>query len=270
MKNFVWRYAPVYLLKLLCLITGSFRAKEKLGLLRKPWYAYGLLSAADLAHKQGFKQIWAFEFGVASGRGLRNLKKLSQEVARETGVKIKIAGFDTGTGMPFSMDYRDHPEKYHEGDYPMMDVDALRRDLGGDVELVIGDIADTISEFRKKLSKDCPVGFFAIDLDVYSSTKSAFKLFDGDPELYLPMTFAYFDDSSSRSHFNRFAGELLAIDEFNEEHEIRKIDIDRGVWNSHRRLEPQHWYERMYILHLFDHPARFEKVKRAAKIISEQ
>lgn len=269
-RQMFWNHAPLSMLRMAARATGGFRAKAALGLERRPWYAYGLLSAADHARKVGKSEIWALEFGVAAGRGMRNLLYLSRHVTRETGVTIRLAGFDTGSGMPLSNDYRDHPEKYSAGDFPMTDYAKLKEDLGDGVDLVIGDIAKTIDGFRERLSEDCPVGFVAIDVDTYTSSKATLRLFDGDANFYLPMTWCYFDDCSSRSHFNRFAGELLSIEEFNQGHELRKLDVDRGVWNAQRRLGPQLWHERMYILHIFDHPWRTAATKRSPKIIEAE
>ncbi len=269
-NSLVWNRFPFSLLKVLALFTAKFRTKEKLGLIRRPWYAYGLLSAADHASRLGLKEIWAIEFGVASGNGLRNLCELSVLISKETGIKIRVAGFDTGSGMPVPTDYRDHPEKYHEGDFPMIDYNNLKIDLKDQAELIIGNISDTVDGFRDKLTVDCPVGFVAIDVDTYSSTKLAFHLFNNQPEFYLPMIYCYFDDCANRSHFNKFCGELFAIDEFNSEHELRKLDVDRGVWNSHRQIGPQLWYERVYILHVFEHTKKRVLKKRSAKIIKEK
>lgn len=268
-SSLAWRYASASLLKVAAGFAGGFRAKEKLGLILPPWHAYGLLAAADHAQAVGVSTLWAIEFGVAAGRGLRQLKQLTEQVTRVTGVRFRIAGFDTGKGMPRSNDYRDHPEKYREGDYPMFDEAKLKRDLGAGVELIVGDIDNTVDGFRDRLTRDCPVGFVAVDVDIYSSTKSALRLFDGDAELYLPMTFCYFDDCANRSHFNRFAGELLAIDEFTREHELRKLDIDRGIWNSHRNIGPQLWHTQLFILHVFDHPWRTAQTERRTKVIPE-
>ena len=272
MKNIIsrmfWSYLPLPFQKILAYFFGGFLTQEKLGLANRAWYAYGMLSAARHAKKHGYKEIMALEFGVANGRGLRNMDKLATKIENITGVKIKLVGFDTGKGMPPVTDYRDHPEIYREGDYPLIDEKALRQDVHSEVSLVLGDINDTVPEFTKMLSKDCPVGFFSMDVDVWSSSKAALQLFEHDPEFYLPMVFGYFDDCSSRSHFNKFCGELLAISEFNEEHNLRKIDNDRGVWNSHRQIGPQVWFERMFILHSFDHPKRFPQEARKAKIIS--
>ena len=195
---------------------------------------------------------------------------MSKVVTKETGVKIRVAGFDTGTGMPPSTDYRDYPDKYQKGDFPMVDYEKLKSELSENAEIIIGDVDDTVDSFRNKLTNKCPVGFVAIDVDTYTSTKSALRVFESEPEHYLPMTISYFDDCSCRSHFNRFCGELLAIDEFNSEHELRKLDIDRGVWNSHRQIGPQLWYERVYILHVFEHAKKRELKKRSAKIIKEK
>ena len=89
----IWRFAPLLLLKLLVRIFGSFRSKKKLGNLLRPYYAYSLISAADRAKKRGIREIWALEFGVAVGRGLRILVELARQVEAETGVKVKVAGF---------------------------------------------------------------------------------------------------------------------------------------------------------------------------------
>lgn len=267
LKNWVWANAPLWMLKLYGRIAGGVRAKEKLGLLDPVWYAYGLLAAADHAKKVGLSSIYALEFGVAAGRGLRKMANLAELVSSVTGVEIKVVGFDTGKGMPPSLDYRDHPEKYREGDYPMLDFDGLKRNLDGRASIILGDIADTVDEFRDSLTEDCPVGFVAIDVDTYHSSLSALRIFDGAPLTCLPMTWCYFDDCGARSSFNKFAGELASIEKFNETHELRKIDVDRGAWNAHKPLGPQIWYDRMYVMHAFDHSWRTRSANRAPKII---
>jgi hypothetical protein len=268
MADMLWKHCTLFILKILVQMFGGLRGKEKLGMMLSPYYAYGLLSAADDARKMGITAIWAIEFGVASGRGLTNLVGLSNEIERVTGVKIRIAGFDTGTGMPPSDDYRDHPEKYREGDYPMIDPEALRSRLPNKAELILGDIAETIESFTSRIERGSPVGFISIDVDTYSGSMSALKLFDAvDPEKYLPMVYSYFSDSGSRSHFNKFAGELLSIDHFNAQSQMRKIDIDRGIRNKHRRLGWQSWFDRSFITHIFDHPWRTNRVKRDPKLL---
>ena len=48
----------------------------------------------------------------------------------------------------------------------------------------------------------------------------------------------------------------LAIEEFNNhKNKFRKI-IDRGVWNDHKLIPNQIWYDRCFILHVFDHKLR--------------
>ena len=106
-------------------------------------------------------------------------------------------------------------------------------------------------------------------MSVWSLLKAGLKLFDHDVEFYLPMVFSYFEDIS-RSHFNKFCGELLSIEEFNEDHDLRKIDIDHEGRNHHSQLVHQVWFERMHVLHFFDHPKRFIHKERSAKIISSK
>ena len=71
------------------------------------------------------------------------------------------------------------------------------------------------------------------------------------------------------NHFTKFAGELLAIDEFNNlnSNKFRKIDKDRGVWNEHKLIPNQIWYDRCFILHIFDHKFRKHVADRKNLII---
>ena len=62
----------------------------------------------------------------------------------------------------------------------------------------------------------------------------------------------HFDDVWSEWGYNRFAGELLAIDEINTEYETRKIDSDR--YNDHWHNGNKPWHVAMYQLQVFDHP----------------
>ena len=62
--------------------------------------------------------------------------------------------------------------------------------------------------------------------------------------MHLPM---YFDDVK-RIFNHRFAGELLAIDEFNAINENVKIDRWRGITEG-RAFPESDWLERMYVAH---------------------
>ena len=181
-------------------------------------------------------------------------------------MQIHVAGFDTGRGMPTPTDYRDHPESYIEGDFPMPDQQALEKELSGRAELILGDIGDTSDEFSHHLTADTPLGFAIIDVDTYSSALKCFQVFRSEAACYLPRVPVFFDDVFGSEHYTRFAGEALAIDEFNAQESMRKLDLDRSVWNKHKRLGPQLWHKKMYLLHVFDHPWRTAK-KRQPKII---
>lgn len=235
---------------------GSARARERFGLLTtRPMYAYGLFRAADLARWCGLRGVTAVEFGVATGHGLRAMVEAADHVRRETDVEVRIAGFDTARGLPAPSDYRDHPELWSAGDFPMVQQNELRAHLAGRAELVLGDIAQTIDDFRTTLSPKAPLGFVAIDVDFYSSTMSALRIFEAaDPTLYLPAVSVYLDDVAIFTA-NRWCGELAAIETFNNTHELRKFDVDRTL--PGRRPYPHlSWYARMRVLHVLDHPKR--------------
>jgi hypothetical protein len=70
----------------------------------------------------------------------------------------------------------------------------------------------------------------------------------------------YFDDVSF-FFANRWAGELAAIEEFNQEHELRKIGPDRSL-PGRRPISSATWYSQMYACHILDHPTRQEPRQR--------
>lgn len=233
---------------------GSLRSKIYFDLLPRQANAFSLLTAADQARARGLSRVTVIEFGVANGAGLLNLSSLASLVTEETGVEFSIVGFDSGTGMPPPRDYRDHPEFYREGDFPMQSPDELRKNLPANVNLIVGEIAETLPTFVDDLTSVAPVAYVAVDVDYYWSTVSCLELFAGDPELYLPTTILYLDDIQFPGH-NRWQGELLAVDEFNERHEMRKI-TPYNFLRASRLFKRPIWIDLMYTLHVLDHPSR--------------
>lgn len=232
-------------------------------------YAYGMLRAADMALLLGKRGVTVCEFGVASGSGLLNMLDLAAAITSETGVQFRVVGFDTGRGLPDVGDYRDHPEAWATGDFPMGDVEQLRRTVakrGG--ELILGDIGETIDSFMETLVPEFPLGFVSIDVDIYSATKSAFRCFGGRPELYCPVVSIYFDDIVG--YFaNEWCGELLAIREFNEEgSSLRKIDHDRSLPGD-RPMRDADFYKHMYACHILDHELRNRHEHRSGLTLEE-
>ena len=246
---------------------GDYQYQERLGRLTPPWTAYGLLMAVRAAKKYGSNSISVAEFGVANGRGLRRMASLAERLSAQSGVKINVFGFDTAEGLPAPEDYRDHPELFGEGDYPMQDFDRLKAELNGRAELIIGDIRE-IGDIDHILAQSGPLGFASIDVDIYTSSKSALKLIaDSKPESLLPTVGLHFDDVWSEWGYNRFSGELLSIEEINDEHQLRKIDRDRYVDYWHGGFTP--WHDAMYMLHAFDHPDRFKSLRSEPQVIAQ-
>ena len=151
---------------------------------------------------------------------------LAPMIEKETGIDLRIVGFDTGQGLPSVHGYKDHPELWRPGDFATEDREALMQKLGGRAEIIWGDIADTIGPFTDSINDAAPLGFISVDLDIYSATTAALQCLTGRPENYNPGISMYFDDVNSL-FANEWAGELAAIAEFNENHELRKIGLDR-------------------------------------------
>ncbi len=245
--------------------SGSFRERELYGLVERPMYAYGMLRAADVARFYGKKKVTVCEFGVATGNGLRNMVELAKQIEPLTNIEFDIVGFDTGEGLPELEGYKDHPELWVPGDFPMVNRDELIASLGGRARIEFGDISTTIAPFTKALHEDAPLAFISIDVDIYSGTVSALKCLERGPEVYLPVVGVYLDDCTG--YFaNEWCGELAAVNEFNAAHELRKIGIDRSFGTRPKR---EVWHEQMYALHVLDHEARQKPMERDSMSLEE-
>ena len=232
---------------------GGLRSRINFDLVLRHHSAYAILRCADIARELGLREVTLIEFGVAAGAGLLNMCEIGRKVTRSTGIEFRIVGFDTGKGMPPPQSYRDHPELYQEGDYPM-DQEALRRALPANAELILGDIDSNVAGFLKRVPATAPIGYVVVDVDFYHSTRDSLRVLLGAPEQYLPRTFVYLDDLEDESH-NRWCGELLAIEEFNNQNAMRKIERHHFL-RSYRIFRNARWIDHMMICHVLDHSTR--------------
>jgi len=252
MRHFISRLAaepPFRILSraILRSFTSSTATRARWDISSRPAYLLGLTAAVSQAKLQGVREIAAIEFGVAGGAGLIAMQQEAEAVERDSGVAIRVYGFDMGPeGLPALIgDFRDHPEEWRSGDYPMQ-VESLRRRLKERTTLIIGNIRDTADGFFEN-QRPPPLGFVAIDVDLYSSTCQALRIFRTPARRMLWHTPMYFDDIGFMFN-HRFAGELLAIEEFNNE--SRDVKIDRWYGVRYGRPFPERPYlEQMYVAH---------------------
>jgi hypothetical protein len=232
---------------LLFLLPVTVRWKAHWGAAPMAQYLVGVLAAADHARRQGVEAISVIEFGVATGAGLRLLERHAAAVERATGVRIAVYGFDTGSGLPTLIgDYRDHPDTWRPGDYSMAGS-GLAETLTSRTTLVLGDVAATVPRFVAEGAAP-PIGFIAFDLDLYSSTREALKVLALSGKRTLSRVFLYFDDiCNTASH--SYAGERLAIREFNDANASVKIDrwYDVDLWRPFADRQPR--LRQMFIAH---------------------
>jgi hypothetical protein len=233
---------------------GSIEAKIYFDLVIRQHQAFALLSAARKAKMLGSSRTTAVEFGVASGAGLMNMCEIASRLTPRLGVEFDVVGFDSGAGMPQPTDYRDHPEHYAPGDFPMQDSTALQERLPANARLVLGPLADTVPAFMAELTEASPLGFVSLDVDYFSSSVDALRIFDGAPEVYLPAIDLYVDDLMFETH-NTWSGELGAIRDFNHNHAMRKIEPRRWLRES-RVFKNASWLSHMYTVHVLDHAYR--------------
>ena len=124
-----------------------------------------------------------------------------------------------------------------------MNEPALRSKLNRNTTLVIGDVSKTV--LTQPFA--APIGFAALDLDLYSSTSAALGVLLRPDVQLLRRVALYFDDLNE-AHNHRFAGELLAIDEFNRASASVKVDNWRGI-QSGRPFPEADWLRGMYLAH---------------------
>jgi hypothetical protein len=243
----------INLLSFLVALFGNLRRKIDFDLVYRKQHAFALLNLADQARSLGHKKATVIEFGVASGAGLVNLQKLSRRITKLTGVSFEIFGFDTGAGMPAPQSYKDHPDLYQAGDFPM-NFDALAKNLDGNTTLVIGPLSETIKEFSSREFIDAPVGFISIDVDYYSSTVNALEVLKMETKNLFPRVIVWLDDIGNLNH-NSKCGELAAILEFTDQNQMRPIEKHPSLRN-HRIFKQAPWIDHIYQCHVLDHPIR--------------
>jgi hypothetical protein len=233
---------------------SPFREAESLGNVGRAAYTYGMLRAADTAKQFGLTDTTVIEFGVAEGNGLRDMIAVAPHITAETGVRLNIVGFDSGGGLPPPRDYRDHPEVWSKGEFKNSDCTRLMDRIAGRAEMIWGDIAETGPQFfGGDALKEAPLGFAAIDVDLYSSAVAVLNCFNVEAHKFNPAVSLYFDDTSF-FFANEWCGELMAIEEFNAAKTWRKISADRSLPWARKTVGP--WVPGMRVLHVLDHVAR--------------
>ena len=227
-----------------------YRDRLELNWIDRPHYGHCIFEAAQLAARLHAPRISVIEFGCGGGNGLVNAEMHISEAKKLFPVDVDLYGFDTGAGMPAPQDYRDFPHYFKPGLYKM-DPDLLKRKLRF-AKLILGPVNETCRTFISEY-EPAPIGCIFHDLDFYSSTVDALRIFDADPAHFLPRIHMYFDDIKGTHVWavSEFAGELLAIDEFNRNHPFKKIAPDRSMPLYY---PDQWWTDQIYIYHDFHHP----------------
>jgi hypothetical protein len=230
---------------------GSYRTRLHAGAVERPHYGWCIYHAAIEARALGHKAMTVVELGVAGGNGVICILKHRHEIERDLGIQLVVVGFDAGTGLPPSEDPRDLLYCWSPGSFEM-DRAALERRIHGQAELILGDVRHTIGHWNPR--PDAPIGAIFFDLDLYSSTASAFALLE--KESTLPRIWCYFDDicGSSLDAMTDRIGEREAIREFN-------LDPRRALQNDHLSpaysffgKPPEAWHQQIYAYHRMNHP----------------
>ena len=220
-----------------------------LNLSARPHYAYCVYHAAELAKRLKLKQVSILEFGVAGGNGLLFLEQFATRVEEALDIEVQLYGFDTGVGLPEITMPEDLPYWFQRSQY-RMNPDSLRSATRS-ATLVLGDVKNTVTDFFAKY-QPAPVGAILNDLDLYTSTRDSFALFDQTASHFLPRVFLYFDDIIGTEYemYTACNGQLLAISDFNSRHSAIHIGLNQNLLV---RPDVNYRYQ-IYYAHLKSHP----------------
>lgn len=211
---------------------------------RREHYLFCVERAALEAVALGRAEMSVIEFGVAGGNGLCELERICDHVEKRLPIRLQVFGFDRASGLPAPADYRDLPFKWQPGDYEM-DEDALRRRLRRS-QLILGEVDETVTSFYE-VACPPPLGAVMFDLDYYSSTVSALRIFDGPAGNRLPRVHCYFDDLGTIPS----VGVPLAISEFNSSRTMSKLEQNQRTVHATNPFV-RGW--KIYEYHDFTHP----------------
>jgi hypothetical protein len=250
-KYYVMLFIPKYLIVGIIrrFSIGSYENRLGLGAVHRPHYGYCVLNAAKLAKKLNYDRISVVEFGVAGGNGLLNLEFHALEIEKLLDIKIDVYGFDTGEGLPTTLDYRDLPYHWKPGFFKM-DVPLLQSKLKK-AKLIIGNIDETSKTFFDD-NNPAPIAAMFHDFDYYSSTEKALKMLDMDDKHFLPRIYCYLDDiiGTEIELYNDYTGERLAINEFNASHTFKKFS---PAYHLITQNNSEAWHHQIFIYHNLHH-----------------
>jgi hypothetical protein len=226
-----------------------YETRIRLSAVQRPHYGYCIYNSTKLASKLGYKKISIIEFGVAGGNGLLNIEYHVQEVKKIFDIEIEVYGFDTGDGLPQPIDFRDLPYHWKAGFFKM-NKENLQNKISFS-RLIFGNVEETCKTFFDEFTP-APIACIFNDLDFYSSTSASLKIFEGSEDFFLPRVYIYFDDTVGNEIelYNDFTGQRLAINEFNKNHENKKIAIP---YHLLARSDGQTWHSQVFIFHDFLH-----------------
>ena len=155
----------------------------------------------------------------------------------------------TGAGLPPPLDYRDLPNLYRATAY-RMDVDKLKARLKH-ARLILGLVEETVPRFL--LSESSPDRFYVnrcrlLHVDSRGPQGSGMRSRPPHARIH-----CYFDDMMGFT-FSEYTGERLAITEFNNSHQMRKISPIFGLKYFLPGLTHMTCgATRCYMAHIFDH-----------------
>jgi hypothetical protein len=212
----------------------------------RPHYETILLESCYEAKLLGYDEVSVIELGVAGGNGVIALEKYKLKIQKLLNIKINIYGFDTGEGLPKTNSIYDLPFYWKENNYKV-NKNILKNKINS--KIYYGDITNTIDKFIIIPPKNIVSIFF--DLDLYTSTKNFLDQIYKIEDFLCPRVYCYFDNIFCPENWiSQFNGELLAINEFNQQNNNIKIGHSVDSLKDFRFPLAKNL---LFMMHVFNH-----------------
>lgn len=188
----------------------------KKGSLPRPYYALGMLLAANQALNLGLNKISVLEISIDDYSGLQDLFQHKLDIESVMPITFEIIHLNAGSkNFNKCNNIRDRLDFFN-----LMKSSTIKKNIkkNSDIKIYKKNFVKDLDLIKKNLKN--PLGFIIFDVNNFTLTNEAFKILNISPKKILPKPLLYFD------HFYRsseFEGEFYSIKKFNDKNKFRKI-----------------------------------------------
>ncbi len=188
----------------------------KQGSLPRPYYALGMLLAANQALNLGLNKLSVLELSIDDYSGLQDLLQHKVDIESVMPIKFEIIHLNAGRkNFNKCNNIRDRLDFFN-----VIKNSTIKKNVkkNSDIRIFKKNYARDLDLIKKKIKN--PLGFLIFDINNFTLTNQAFKILNISNKKILPKPLLYFD------HFYRsseFEGEFYSIKKFNDKNRLKKI-----------------------------------------------